>query len=118
MILPQDCELLLWAARKFNPYIIDVTGDQRWYHLRMYGVDIDRYGLQQDGMAKMHAEIKMGPDNIVLAWSQRWLLSLNTIENILTDEDKQNASAIITIINAEYKDKLLKTGLWLKGKRH
>lgn len=62
-------------------------------------------------MTKMQAEIEVAPENIVLIWFPRWLLSPTAIENIFVDEEKQNASAKITLTNAEDKDKLLKTGL-------
>lgn len=40
------------------------------------------------------------------------------MENILTNEDKQNASAKITVTNIEHKNKLMKTGIGLRSKRH
>lgn len=46
MILPPHRELLLQVARKFDLNIIDVTGNQRWHHLQVHGVDLNRYGRQ------------------------------------------------------------------------
>lgn len=46
MILSQHHELLFRAARKFNPKILDATEDQRWHHLWVHSLDLDRYSQQ------------------------------------------------------------------------
>lgn len=74
-------------------------------------MDLREYGRQPNRMEKIQAEIKAGPDNITLAWTLRWLLSPTAIGNILTNEDKHNTSAKVTVTGAEDKDRLMKSGL-------
>lgn len=40
------------------------------------------------------------------------------MEIIVADKDKHNASAKITVTNAEDKDRLLKSDQWFGGRRH
>lgn len=46
MLLPLHLEQLLCASRKWDSDIIDVTGNRKCDRLRVYDVDLDRYGRQ------------------------------------------------------------------------
>lgn len=42
MLLPQHQELVLKMVRQLDQYVTNSTGDQRWYKIRLHGVDIYR----------------------------------------------------------------------------
>lgn len=58
----------------------------------------------------------MGPDNITLACTPRWLLSPTAMENILVNVDKYNGNAEITVTNVDDKNGMTKNGLWFSHK--
>lgn len=59
----------------------------------------------------MQAEIKVKQVNIVLALTERQLLTVRAITSILADEDKHAASAKITVTSAVDKETLIKNRL-------
>lgn len=78
-------------------------------------MDLKSCNRQLNRMEKIPAEIEVELDNITLAWTQRWLLFLTAMENILADIDKHNASANITVTNAEDKHRLLRRAYSSEG---
>lgn len=54
-------------ARKINPAIIDVTGDQKWHRLRLQSVDLERYDRQSGDIELLQEEIEAELSDIKLA---------------------------------------------------
>lgn len=63
MMLSQQQELDLKAARQINQDIIDATEDQRWYKVGVYRVDLSQYS-QEGGMALVQNETLYCGNNI------------------------------------------------------
>lgn len=62
MLLLHHLKLVLKVARQLDLDIIDTTGYQRWYRIRVHGVELSRYG-QEAGMRLLPDGILHGGDN-------------------------------------------------------
>lgn len=50
MIFPAMKEAIVTTARKIDPAIVDVTGDQMWHLRQVHSVNLERYDRQTGGM--------------------------------------------------------------------
>lgn len=111
MILPALKEAILMTARGIDPAIIDLTWDQKWHHLRVHSVDLERYSRQTGGIELLPEEIEAGSSNIRLAWTSRWLHSPAAMENIVTDPKRRTVSLKITVTSVDDRDTIKKNGI-------
>lgn len=118
MFLPTMSEEILTVAKRVDPNVIDLMGDQKWHRFHVYGVELERYNKEPGGMDLIPREIESGADKVKLASTPGWLLSPTEMKAILPDLEKKTASVKITVMSAEDKDKVIKNGKWFSCKHH
>lgn len=69
-------------------------------------------------MEKIHSEIKVEPDNMVLARTPRWQPSPTVMTTVLAAQERVIAIFKRNFTSMTDKDKLLKNSLWVRYKRH
>lgn len=76
-------------------------------------MELEHYGREPVGIQLIQLEIEAGDDTVNLGCTPRRLLSPAAVEAILADREKQTTSVKITVMSAEYMDKVIKNGFCL-----
>ena len=103
-------DLLITAARAFDPLIIGVQPTENWTKLKVHGVSLNRY-LGNLELAKEEIEIQ---SQARLPLLPRWLKS----PSVLLEGGNQKSTLVVTIRDRQLVEKALQAGLYFGGNQY
>jgi hypothetical protein len=113
-------DMILIAARKVDPGIINVQSNETWAKLKIHGVPLDQYGTSTDarGLQTLREDIEAENPGVVIPVALRWVGSPRRIMERYTQGEIRGATVMFAVQDKQAAERLLATGLRATGRTY
>jgi hypothetical protein len=113
-------DMILMAARKVDPGIINVQSNETWAKLKIHGVPLDQYGPHMDahGLQTLREDIEAENPGVVIPVALRWVGSPRRIMERYDLGEIRGATVMFAVQDKQAAERLLSTGLRAAGRSY
>jgi len=109
-------EIVIKAARKENPGIVDIETNELWEKVKMHGVNFDRYLGKKTGggLEKLRSELQAENEGVVLPLAISWIGGPKDVQKKKLEGEKAS-SVVFAVKGSKMAERVLKGGLRAAG---
>jgi hypothetical protein len=109
-------DLILIAARKADPGIINVQSNETWAKLKIHGVPLNQYDTDARGLQILREDIEAENPGVVIPIALRWVGSPRRIMERYKQGEIRGATVMFAVQDKQAAERLLTTGLRAAGR--
>ena len=113
VLVPAYNDMLITAARRYDPAVISVEISEQWQRVKVHGVPVHRYMNSENGLSLAREEIEL-QGVFKLKRDPVWLVSPRKLKT----RKQQSATIVVTVGSGDDARKMIKFGLQFGTRRH
>jgi len=118
-MLIQYREIVIKAARKVDPGIVDIETNELWEKVKMHGVNFDRYLGKKTGggLEKLRQELQAENEGVGFPLAISWIGGPKDVQKKKV-EGKKASTVVFAVEGSKMAEKVLKGGLRVAGVKY